>query len=191
MFPNITCNKACAPKHISPKYTVRQVCREPVVQEASDDSPGLFADLAVRGVWTPQAEALFDVRVINTDAQSYLNKSPLDVITLAEEEKKAKYRLACEARRALFTPLCVSVDGLMGKEATAFVKRIGDNLSLKWNKPYSEVICWLRTRLSFAIIRATILCLHGACTKWRSVEVTSNGATLDYYALLVYLNYYY
>uniref|UniRef100_A0A1X7SXM5 Uncharacterized protein n=1 Tax=Amphimedon queenslandica TaxID=400682 RepID=A0A1X7SXM5_AMPQE len=67
----------------------------------------------------------------------------------------------------------------MGKEATCFVKRIGDGLSSKWNKPYSEVVCWLRTRLSFAIIRASILCLRGARSKWRSIN-TPDGATLDY-----------
>lgn len=30
----------------------------------------LIADLGVRGVWQPQTEALFDIRVIDTDAQS-------------------------------------------------------------------------------------------------------------------------
>uniref|UniRef100_A0A1X7SVV3 Uncharacterized protein n=1 Tax=Amphimedon queenslandica TaxID=400682 RepID=A0A1X7SVV3_AMPQE len=67
----------------------------------------------------------------------------------------------------------------MGKEATCFVKRIRDGLSLKWNKPCSGVVSWLRARLSFAIIRASILCLHGAQSKWRSVN-TPDGATLDY-----------
>lgn len=57
------------------------------------------------------------------------------MITLADEEKKTKYQSACEARRAIFTPLCISIDSLMGMEATSFVKRIGDSLSLKWNKP--------------------------------------------------------
>ena len=46
--------------------------RELVVKEA-DKAAGtlaLIADMAVWGMWMPQAEALFDVRVINTDAQS-------------------------------------------------------------------------------------------------------------------------
>ena len=32
-------------------------------------------------------------------------------------------------RRALFTPLCVSVDGMLGKEATKFVQHLADELS--------------------------------------------------------------
>ena len=45
-----------------------QVVREPIVKEAESkaDSPGLRADLGIRG---PQVEALFDVKVIDTDAK--------------------------------------------------------------------------------------------------------------------------
>ena len=50
-----------------------QVKQELKVKEV-DEAVGalaLLADMAFRGVWMPQAETLFDVRVINTDAQSY------------------------------------------------------------------------------------------------------------------------
>ena len=109
-----------------------QVIKEPVVREAhnSFNSPALVADLSVRGVWMPQSEVLFDVRIINTDARSYCNRSPSEVLLTAEVEKK-KYNLACTERRAQFTPLCVSVDGMMGKEASVFVKRLSGRLSTK------------------------------------------------------------
>ena len=108
-----------------------QVVREPVVREAhhSSDSPALVADLSVHGIWVPQSEALFDVRIIDTDARSYLNRSPLYVLSAAEEEKKRKYHQACIERRAQFTPLCISVDGMMGKEASIFVRRLAERLS--------------------------------------------------------------
>ena len=51
----------------------REVVLEPVVCDGNEDSPALIADLGVRGVWTPQAEALFDVRVTDSDAASYVN----------------------------------------------------------------------------------------------------------------------
>lgn len=148
-----------------------QVHREPIVREADSNSPALIADLAIRGVWTPQTEALFDIRVTDTDAQSYVQRSPSDVLASAEREKRVKYGQACEDRRALFTPLCVSVDGMLGREATKFVQHLADQLSYKWNYNYSSLINWVRTRLSFAVIRATILCLRGSRTKWRSVHM--------------------
>ena len=46
----------------------KDVIREPVVHDGDADGPGLIADLGVRGVWQPQGEALFDVRVVDTDA---------------------------------------------------------------------------------------------------------------------------
>ena len=152
-----------------------QVHREPIVRESEADCPALIADLAVRGVWTPQTEALFDIRVTDTDAQSYVHRSPSDILAGAEKEKREKYGQACEDRRALFTPLCVSVDGLLGREATKFVKHLADQLSFKWHSNYSMLINWVRTRLSFAIIRATILCLRGSRTKWRAVNLLDSS----------------
>ena len=53
-----------------------------------------------------------------TDTQSYIHRSPSDVLVSAEREKREKYGAASGDRRAIFTPLCVSVDGMMGREAT-------------------------------------------------------------------------
>ena len=89
-----------------------QVRREPVVREpdSSCSSPALVADLAVRGVWSPQVDVLLDIRVTDTDASSYVDQAPLAILRRAEAEKKDKYLKACEERRALFTPctLCYS-----------------------------------------------------------------------------------
>ena len=120
------------------------VHREPVVQEASDDGRTVLkADLAVCGVWQPQCDAIFDVRIVDTDAPSYCSRTPPDVLRTAELEKKRKYLQACQDRRAAFTPLCVSVDGLLGKEADFFIHRLCDFLSIKWERPFSLVMNWI------------------------------------------------
>ena len=64
-----------------------------------------------------------------------------------------------ECRRA------VSVTGIM--------PFVGD----KWERLFSLVMNWIRTRLSFAILRATLLCVHGSRTKWRCLGIT-DGASL-------------
>ena len=81
----------------------------------------LIADLCVWGVWLPQAEALFDICIIDTDAQSYLGRSPTQVISVAENEER-KYLDAAAACRAHFTHLCFSVDGDAGSQAASFLK---------------------------------------------------------------------
>jgi len=80
------------------------VC-EPVVCNGNEVSPALFADLGVRGVWILQAESLFDGRVADTDAASYVNHSVSAVLATAEEEKKHKYLSAAELCHASFTSL--------------------------------------------------------------------------------------
>ena len=153
------------------------VHREPVVQEACDGRGALIADLAIRGVWQAQCDALFDIRVVDTDAPSYRSRTPQDILRSAELDKKRKYLQACQDRRASFTPICVSVDGLLGKEADFFIHRLCDFLCAKWDRPFSLVMTWIRARLSFAILRATLLCVRGSRMKWRCLGIT-DGASL-------------
>ena len=50
-----------------------QIVKEPIVREADPErsEEGLVADLAVRGLWHSQSEALLGIRVVDTDADSY------------------------------------------------------------------------------------------------------------------------
>ena len=158
----------------------KEVIREPVVQEANDARgvPSLIADLSIRGVWQPQTVALFNIRFVDTDAPSYSHRDVAAILSTAEEEKKRKYCDAAEVRHASFTPLVVSVDGVLGREAECFVKLLAENITIKWKRSYPKVAGWIRSRLSFAILRATNLCLRSSRTKWRSGAAMDGGAGL-------------
>ena len=109
-------------------------------------------------MWQPQTAALLDVRVVDTDAQSYASRTVDAVLCSAEQEKKRKYSAAVEDRRASFTPFVVSVDGVLGHDAQHLMKRLCDQIAEKWEKSHSEVMGWVRARMAFAILRATNLC---------------------------------
>jgi hypothetical protein len=50
----------------------------------------------------------------------------------------------------------VSTDGLIGKEAKTFLKKLSTLLAEKWEKPYSVVVCgYVNAQMSIAIVRAT------------------------------------
>ena len=161
----------------------KDVVREPIVQEADDSRgrPALIADLSIRGVWQPQTAALLDVCVVDTDTQSYASCTVDAVLCSAEQEKKRKYSAAVEDRRASFTPFVVSVDGVLGHDAQHLIKRLCDQIAMKWEKSHSEVMGWVRARMAFAILRATNLCLRGSRVKWRSGHGMDDGAGLPHF----------
>ncbi|KAL1448457.1 hypothetical protein WDU94_000540, partial [Cyamophila willieti] len=141
--------------------------KEPIISEVP---PGLRGDLAVRGPWEAQREALFDIRVIDTDAPSYASRSVKSVISGAEEEKKRKYNTACEARHATFTPLVTSVDGVLGEQFQSFVNVLSERLAERWRRPIMAVLGWLRARIGVAVVRAASMCVRGARRRWKSGE---------------------
>ena len=109
--------------------------KESIIREALPGREALVGDISIRGVRQPQSTAVIDVRVTDSDAPSYLRQSPMQVFRAAEREKKAKYSSACEALHVSFTPLCMTVDGLIGSETNTFIHRLADQLSIKWDHP--------------------------------------------------------
>ena len=66
---------------------------------------------------------------------------------------------------------------MFSSEAEFFVKRTGDFLAAKWERPYTVVMGWVRARLSFAILWTALLCVRGSRTKWRSLGIV-DGVSL-------------
>jgi hypothetical protein len=127
----------------------------------TEPSSELCGNLAVHGFWTRGQTAIFDVRITDMDQPSNRNTDPTKVLLSHEKEKKDKYGALCIARRCTFTPFLVfSVDGLLGKEATAASKRLASSLAAKWKRSYSEVCGFVRSRISIALIRLSSRCLR-------------------------------
>ena len=61
-----------------------------------------------------------------------------------------------------FTPLVISVNGGMGKVATTFYKKLSSMISEKRNTEFSQSVNWIRCKLSFALLRASIISIRGA-----------------------------
>ena len=106
------------------------------MQEADNTRgiPALIADLGIRGIWQPQTEALFDIRVVDTDAPSYVKRTVEAVLQTAEQEKK-KYLEAVQTRRATFSPFVVSVDRVLGREANVLIKHLAEKIAYTWESP--------------------------------------------------------
>jgi hypothetical protein len=103
---------------------------------------------------------VFDVRITDTDCATYCKVDPIKVLR-QHEVKKKKYNELCLAHRRTFTLLMFSMDGLHGPEATAATnKRLASLLAKKWNRAYSELVGYVRSRLSVALVRSSSRCLR-------------------------------
>ena len=60
---------------------------------------------------------MFNIRLVNLNAGSYLCMTPEKALAKAEKEKKDLYLQACLERRRTFTPMVYYADGIPGAEA--------------------------------------------------------------------------
>ena len=116
---------------------------------------GARLDVKARGFWENRLQcAFFDVRVFYPNAQSNQSSSSLSSAYRKHEmEKKRAYgQRVREVEHGSFTPLVLSSTGGMGREAYSCYKRIASLIAQKRNTQYSQVMNWIRCRLSFALL---------------------------------------
>jgi len=119
-------------------------------------------DVMVSHFWKRQRRTVFDTRITDADCRSYRNKAPLAVLRQQEREKIRKYKDACLERRRDFTPLCFTADGMPGREALNAMRQLGTHLAEKWELQRSQMVFYVRVRMSLALVRANSLLLRGS-----------------------------
>ena len=67
-----------------------------------------------------------------------------------------------EVEQPTFTPLVFTTTGGMAPECHIYHKRLAELLSAKKGEDCSTTMSWIRTRMSFAIPRTSLLCLRGS-----------------------------
>ena len=68
-----------------------------------------------------------------------------------------------------FTPLVFGTNGGMGADCNCFLKHLAGELSEKNEEPYHITITWIRTLLSFEILRSVHTCVRGSRTPFHKI----------------------
>ena len=89
------------------------------------------ADVSAHSFWKRGTTVMFDIRIVNLDAGSYLCMTPEKALAKAEREKKDLYLKTCLECRRTFTSMVYSADGIPRAEALAAQKRLAELLSYK------------------------------------------------------------
>ena len=135
----------------------------------------LRADISDHSFWKQGTNAMFDFRIVNLDAGSYLRMKPEKALAKAEKENKDLYLQACLECRRTFTPMVYSADGIPGAEALAIQKRLAALLSYKLKKEYSEMCGFVWARMSLAIVMSNSLLLRGPRNKGAALLAPWSG----------------
>ena len=99
-------------------------------------------------------------------ARSYAPLSPAQLFRQAEKAKIREYKeRILEVEHADFNPLVFTTAGGMAPQCHLVVKRLAEKIALKQELHLSVVSGWIRCRLSFALLRTTLMCLRGTRRK--------------------------
>ena len=147
---------------------------EPVLQEITGEvltrgtnpAPDARLDVHARGIG--KALPFFDVRVFHPNAESYKDLTIQQIYRKHEDEKKRLYaNRVLEVERGTFTPLVFTTTVGMADECKRFHSRLAELISIKKGEEYSTTISWIRSKVSFALLRSALLCLRGSRTTRR------------------------
>ena len=123
------------------------------------------------------SRTFFDLKVFNPYAKSCPRSIP-DSYIYHESIKKLKYeQRIIEVEKATFCPLIFSCTGAVPSASKA-VQRLASRISDKKEDSYSDVVTYIRTKLSFALLRCSILCLRGAPSIRRRPAVETSVGTI-------------
>ena len=103
----------------------------------------------------------------------YMGQKLETVFKKNETEKKTKYnQRVIDIEHGSFTPVVTSAYGGFGRESGKFITELINKLSLKLDLPTSVVANYVRTKISFELVRSQVMCLRGSRTKKKlNVEV--------------------
>ena len=160
---------------------------EPILQPLSREeksvggnvSVEVRADISARGFWCRGQRAFFDVTIFDPNVQRHENKALKRCYELNGHEKKRDYSSRIlNVEQSSFTPLVFSITCGMGRECSTFVKRLRQMISLKRKEKRSVITYGIRCKISYALLRSSLLCVQGSC-KMSSEHVRSNTVTFS------------
>ena len=132
-------------------------------------------DVSALGFWIPGQRAFCDIRVFDHNAQRYKNFNLKKSFQKNEEEKKKSYNeRVLNIENASFSPLVFNVNGGMARECKKFYSRLTEMIAEKRNISLSIATAFIRTKLSFSLLRSMLLCIRGSRSLKREIIIDND-----------------
>ena len=126
-------------------------------------------DIKANGLWGGRfSRTFFDVKIFNNPHAKSYPKTISDAYKYHESVKTLKYQQRIlDVEHSSFVPLIFACTGGAAPGSTKTVQKLAEKLSEKRNESYSDTITYIRTKISFALVRSAILCFRG-CKKLKN-----------------------
>ena len=139
------------------------------------------SDIKCLGFWSELRQAYFDVNVVSPFEKVI---HPAQLFKQSEAAKIREYReRILNVEHGDFTPLVFTCTGGIAPQSHFVLKKLAERLSTKKNISESVVSGWLRCRISFALLRTTLLCVRA--TRRSKVCVENNIELADIHRIEV------
>ena len=175
--------KVC--KNVENEPHLQPLDNETFIFRTANTSEESRLDIKAGGFWSKGVNAFFDVRVSHINSPSNQNRTTEQIFKSHEQEKKRKYnQRILDVEQGHFTPLVFGTNGGIGEEGNRFLKRLSELLSIRQNETYANVMTWLRTKLSFEILKSVHVSIRGSRTPYKRSNM--NNEAIDDFALNVF-----
>ena len=103
-----------------------------------------------------------DVRITHPNAPSNCALSLQQIYSRNEKEKKTKYNSrVIQTEKSTFVPLVFTTAGGTATECNKYHKRVAELIAANRNEKTSLVLAYIRTKLSFALLKSVLIAIHG------------------------------
>ena len=156
-----------------------------VLRTGANVEEGARLDFAGKGFWQQCEMAYFDVKVFSPFAKSHLSSNLEALFKNQETSKKTKYsERVVRIEHGSFTPVVLSAFGGFGRETSCFVSKLIEKIAEKQGTERSLVANYVRSKISFELVRAQVACIRGSRSLKKveidtgEIEVVENLASI-------------
>ena len=134
-------------------------------------------------------EAFGRDRDLHPNVDSYRDLPPKQISKKHENEKKRQYaERVMEIEQGTFNPLVFTTTGRIADECVKYHSRLAELIANKKGELYSCAISWMRSKISFAIVRSATLCLRGTISRRRQLDFIDSDLQIESINLFFFLS---
>ena len=107
----------------------------------------------IQVLWDQQTDVITDVKLDNSDADTYIFEPMEALLYRWEKINKYKHGKHCQDQQKHFSPIIISVNGMLGRESLVVLANLSRLMAVKMDEPISHVQGWINGQIEISVAR--------------------------------------